>query len=63
MVERFNRTMQEECINRIIDFIDDKETFLTKLEQYCIWYNEKRPHYALKYQTPQAYAATLTGGQ
>lgn len=63
MVERFNRTMQEECINRIIDFVDDRKTFLNKLEQYCVWYNTKRPHYALKYQTPQAYAETLTGGQ
>jgi putative transposase len=63
MVERFNRTMQEECINRIIDSIDDKEMFRAKLEQYCVWYNEKRPHYALRYQTPQAYALTLTGGQ
>lgn len=63
MVERFNRTMQEECINRIIDQVDDKETFLAKLEQYCIWYNEKRPHYALRYQTPQAYAQQVTGGQ
>lgn len=63
MVERFNRTMQEECINRIIDLVDDKETFRVKLEQYCIWYNEKRPHYALRYQTPKAYAQTLVGGQ
>lgn len=63
LVERFNRTIQEECINRIIERVDDKETFLAKLEQYCIWYNEKRPHYALRYQTPQAYAQHLSGGQ
>lgn len=62
-VERFNRTLQEECINRIIDMIDDRQLFRTKLEQYCIWYNEKRPHYALRYQTPQAYAQQLVGGQ
>lgn len=63
VVERFNRTMQEECLNRIIDVVDDKQAFLTKLEHYCIWYNEKRPHYALRYQTPQAYAHQLSGGQ
>lgn len=63
MVERFNRTLQEECINRIIDVIDDKLVFQKKLLDYCIWYNTKRPHYALKYQTPQAYAEQLAGGQ
>jgi len=63
MVERFNRTLQEECINRIIDVVDDKTIFQKKLVDYCIWYNEKRPHYALRYMTPQAYAQTLKGGQ
>lgn len=63
VVERFNRTMQEECINRIIDVVDDKVLFQKKLSDYCIWYNEKRPHYSLRYQTPQAYAQTLTRGQ
>lgn len=63
VVERFNRTLQEECINRIIDVVDDKIIFQKKLLEYCIWYNEQRPHYALHYQTPQAYAATLAGGQ
>ena len=63
VVERFNRTLQEECINRIIDDVDDTNVFQKKLLEYCIWYNTKRPHYALKYQTPQAYAEQLTGGQ
>jgi putative transposase len=63
VVERFNRTMQEECINRIIDVADDTTLFQQKLFDYCIWYNTKRPHYALRYQTPQAYAKQLTGGQ
>jgi len=63
MVERFNRTIQEECINRIIDLVDDKDLFCEKLFKYCIWYNEKRPHYALHYQTPSAYAEQLLGGQ
>jgi len=63
VVERFNRTMQEECINRIIDVMDDKELFQKKLYDYCIWYNTKRPHYSLHYLTPQAYAEHLTGGQ
>jgi len=63
VVERFNRTLQEECINRIIDDVEDKPVFQEKLKQYCIWYNTKRPHYALQYQTPFAYAEQLTKGQ
>lgn len=63
VVERFNRTIQEECINRIIDVIDDKMIFQKKLFDYCIWYNEQRPHYALKYMTPKTYAETVPGGQ
>lgn len=63
VVERFNRTLQEECINRIIDDVDDPDVFQKKLLGYCIWYNTKRPHYALKYQTPQAYAEQLIEGQ
>lgn len=63
VVERFNRTMQEECINRIIDMIDDKAEFQKKLFDYMIWYNEKRPHCALRYMTPKTYAEQLTRGQ
>ena len=63
MIERFNRTMQEECIDRIMENIDDKTLFQHKLEQYCIWYNTKRPHYALKYMTPYAYAEQIIRGQ
>lgn len=63
IVERFNRTLQEECINRIIDCAEDTELFRKKLEQYCIWYNGTRPHYALQYQTPRAYAEQLVGGR
>ena len=63
VVERFNRTLQEECINRIIDTIDDKAEFQKKLADYMIWYNEKRLHYALHYMTPKTYTEQLTGGQ
>ncbi|MDO8451927.1 MAG: integrase core domain-containing protein [bacterium] len=44
VVERFNRTLQEECINRIIDDVDDTDVIRKKLLDYCIWYNTKRPH-------------------
>lgn len=52
VVERFNRTIQEECINRIDEIFYDKDIFKRKLSHYLIWYNTKRPHYALKFKTP-----------
>lgn len=63
IVERFNRTVQEECINHSSDLGVDMEAFVRKLDAYCTWYNTKRPHYALKYLTPAAVLLQHTGGQ
>lgn len=51
-VERFNRTIQEEFINRNDEIYYDLETFQVKLDNYLHWYNTKRPHYTLKYLSP-----------
>ena len=51
-VERFNRTIQEEFINRNDEIFYDLEAFEAKLTNYLNWYNTKRPHYALKYLSP-----------
>lgn len=59
VVERFNRTIQEEFLNRSDELFYDKSTFLKKLEDYLLWYNTKRPHYALKYQVPLVYHQQL----
>lgn len=55
VVERFNRTIQEEFIERNDEFIYDKEKFNQKLTDYLIWYNTKRPHYSLGQISPAAY--------
>ncbi|MBI3577083.1 transposase, partial [Candidatus Gottesmanbacteria bacterium] len=34
-----------------------------RLASYLSWYNDRRPHWALKYQTPAAYLAQQTEGQ
>ena len=52
MVERFNRTVQEECINRADEVFYDPEGFKRKLTDYMTWYNTKRPHMGLHLQTP-----------
>lgn len=63
VVERFNRTVQEECINRSSDLGVNMEAFTLKLAAYCTWYNTQRPHYALKYLTPAAVLLQHTGEQ
>ncbi len=52
MVERFNRTIQEECIERSDEVFYDPEQFNRKLANYLTWYNTKRPHMSLRLQTP-----------
>lgn len=55
VVERFNRTIQEEFINRNDEIYYDLATFQVKLEKYLQWYNYKRPHMALNYQSPMQF--------
>ena len=53
--ERFNRTVQEECIDFHYDllFLDDLTDFNLELLRYLAWYNLERPHHSL----PQPYPA------
>jgi hypothetical protein len=59
-VERFNRTVQEEFIQRNDDLmITNEDKFNQKLTSYLIWYNTKRPHYSLGQLSPTEYMAKL----
>lgn len=60
VVERFNRTIQEEFIQREQEDIYNTDQFSQKLTKYLIWYNTKRPHQALNYMTPEKYTKSLT---
>lgn len=55
VVERFNRTIQDEFINRSDEIYYNLFSFEEKLLDYLNWYNTERPHYSLKMQTPIAY--------
>lgn len=52
IVERFNRTVQEECIQRSDAVFYDPVAFREKLSSFVIWYNTRRPHMSLHLQTP-----------
>lgn len=55
VVERFNRTVQEEFINRNDEIYFDLEAFQVKLTGYLDWYNNKRPHASLGYLSPMQF--------
>lgn len=56
VVERFNRTIQEECIERFPEWQIDPEAGDRNLSQYLNWYNSTRPHASLNYLTPLKFA-------
>jgi transposase InsO family protein len=48
-VERFNRTLQEECLNSVIT---DVSAFNQALSSYLYYYNTKRLHMGINFNTP-----------
>jgi transposase InsO family protein len=48
-IERFNRTIQEECFDRVAHTI---ASFKRVLPAYLRWYNTERTHMGINYQTP-----------
>lgn len=50
-VERFNRTLQEECLDRVAHSL---RSFRKALPGYLHWYNEERSHMGIGFKTPNA---------
>lgn len=48
-VERFNRTLQEECLDKVSHGV---RSFKRALRKYLPYYNEERSHMGIDYQTP-----------
>jgi transposase InsO family protein len=48
-VERFNRTVQEECLDHVSHGLN---TFKRALKKYLPYYNQERIHMGINYQTP-----------
>lgn len=51
-IERFNRTIQEECLGRYLSHKTSNKTVQTKLTKYLAYYNYERVHLGLQCQTP-----------
>jgi transposase InsO family protein len=56
-LERFNRTLQEEWLAYSEVGLDEIDQANHDLTEWLVEYNSVRPHQALDYQTPLAYAA------
>lgn len=48
-LERFNRTLQEECLNRVPRSL---KRWRKEIPEYLYYYNNERPHMALNMKTP-----------
>lgn len=51
-IERFNRTIQEECLGSTITYKVATKHLQTKIYNYLEYYNFKRVHLSLQYRTP-----------
>jgi len=59
VVERFNRTIQEEFIERSDSLYMGRQSITTHLQKYLNWYNQTRPHQSLGYKSPSQYIQLL----
>ena len=55
IIERYNRTIQEEFINNNLEVIDDKIVFNKRLAEYLVFYKTKRVHKSLGLKSPVDY--------
>jgi len=51
-IERFNRTIQEECLGRSISYKTATKQLQAKLSNYLAFYNHERVHLGIQYRTP-----------
>lgn len=55
-VERFNRTIQEECFN---NSLPNEKTVIKQIKEYLDYYNNDRLHLSLNLMTPTAFVAKV----
>lgn len=55
VVERYQRSLQEEFVDPSVHLIHNQVEFSQKLADYIIFYNTKRVHQSLSYETPMDY--------
>lgn len=63
VLERFNRTIQEEFVEMTYADVEDIQEFNAELTEWLEEYNNVRPHQALDYRTPLEYIDTYRNTQ
>ena len=61
IIERYNRTLQEEFIDNHLDIIHDKPLFHVHLAEYMVFYLTKRIHKSINKMTPVDYLIKYGG--
>jgi len=54
-IEKYNKTIQDEFIDRHLISLKETAKFNHRMMDYLIWYNTKRPHWSLKLMSPVDY--------
>jgi len=54
-LERFNRTIREQCVDQNIDYLDDTANLNQRLLDYLLWYNTEKPHRGIGNLPPLRY--------
>jgi transposase InsO family protein len=63
-IERFNRTLSEDCIMRHRSVLrDDLLKFNTLLVDWLLWYNMERPHESLGMRSPMQYIVSTLSAE
>jgi transposase InsO family protein len=57
VIERYNRSMQEEFVDVYEDLIYQPKLFSQKLAEYNVFYDTQRPHHSLGLKSPLQYLA------
>ena len=55
-LERFNRTLQEECLNKVSQ---NPKSFQKAINEYLPYYNSQRLHLSLRFLTPQEWLQAI----
>ncbi len=63
-IERFNRTLSEDCVARYRSVLrDDLLQFNTLLVDWLLWYNLERPHESLGMRSPMQYIVSTLSAE
>ncbi len=55
-IERFNRSLREECLGKLDYCTKDLQEVQEKVQDYLRYYNSSRPHFALNFATPSSFS-------